>query len=443
MPSELPNIVIVHCHDLGQYLHCYGVETVRTPRIDGFAESGVRFAQSFCTAPQCSPSRASLFTGRFPHSNGVMGLTHADFAWDLHENEKHLAQYLKEIGYRTAALGVLHESRSGAARCGFDSHEPNPWASTTTDNAIARIEEFAKDTDTPFFLSIGYLEPHRTPIPTGHDMGFLSEEFGPDATLGIEIPGYLRDTEGTRIELAELQGAVNHADGQFGRILDTIEQKGLESNTLVIFTTDHGVAMPRAKCTLYDPGIEVAFILRLPSRDGWHGGAVHTAMIQNIDVLPSLLDLVGLPTPDNIQGTSFAPLLEGRSYTPREELFAELTYHDYYDPKRCIRTENHKLVVNFTTAPFFMDPSQSWRPRSDTVEPPNNALAYHEHVELYDLREDPWELANLADDPAYADVRTELLKKLYRHMQADSDPILEGAVTSPMHEQTMRYLREA
>jgi len=166
-------------------------------------------------------------------------------------------------------------------------------------------------------------------------------------------------------------------------------------------------------------------------------------MISNIDHLPTILDLLGLPIPANVQGRSFAPLLDGRRYQPRDAVFTELTYHNYYDPRRAIRTETHKLVVNFTTAPAFMDPSQSWRPSSDTVAPKNPAAAYHPHVELYDLANDPWEQNDVAQRPEHAAIRTELLQRLRRHLVETQDPILQGAVTAPQHRRVLELLENS
>lgn len=436
-----PNVLVVHCHDLGRFLGCYGIGTVQTPQIDRFAAEGVRFEQTFCTAPQCSPSRASLFTGRYPHANGVMGLTHANFAWDLHPGEQHIAQRLKALGYRTACVGIRHESRSAPERSGFDTAEGPSRAVGATDRAIARLETLAQDKAAPFYMQVGYFEPHRVPGRNDTDvMGFVGDDMEPDDTLGVTIPGYLRDTPGTRQELAELQGSVRHMDGEFGRLMAALERLGLAENTLTLFTTDHGIAMPRAKCSLYDPGLEVAFIVRYPSRAGWHGGHTVPHLVSNLDFVPTVLELAGAPGDPAIQGQSFAPLLDGRPYTPRPAVFGEITYHDYYDPRRSVRTADHKLIVNFSSSYFFMDPSQSWRPRSDTVVPDQPARAYHDHVELYDLREDPWELRNVADVEAYRDAKQDLLNRLAGHLHESGDPILRGAVTSPMHETALQIL---
>ena len=302
----------------------------------------------------------------------------------------------------------------------------------------------------PFFLCVGFVEPHRLPYPepdwpgaTPRDSSFPGPKLKPDDTLGVEVPGYLRDTEGTRRELAGLQGAIRHVDTQVGRLLAGLKELNLESDTLVIFTTDHGVAMPRSKCSLYEPGVQVALLMRLPSRPGWHGGIVHQEMISNIDYLPTILDLAGVPIPGRVEGRSFAPLLDGQAYQPREEIFSVLNYHDYYDPRRAVRTERHKLIVNFSTAPAFMDPSQCWRPPSQTATPPNHAMAYHPHLELYDLPTDPWEQTDLAQKPASAAVRDDLLKRLHRHLVQTKDPLLQGAVVSPQHRRAMEFLQVA
>jgi len=442
-----PNIVMFHCHDVGQFLHCYGVKTVHTPNLDKFAEQGVRFARSFCTQPGCSSSRASLFTGRYPHSNGVMGLTHANFAWDLRPEEKHLAQFLKEAGYATVAIGVIHETRSGAQRCGYEKHINKSKVADGTTAAIEELKRLAAGQQ-PFYLYGGFIEPHRLRYPKDSGpmsglIGFPGPHLKPDDSLGVDVPPFLRDTPGTREELAGLQGAMRHVDEQFGRWMKAIQELGLEKNTLVIVTTDHGIAMPRAKCSLYEPGLQVMLMVRHAGRKGWHGGVVRNEMISNMDVLPSILELVGIPVPANVQGRSFAPLLDGRDYKPNAAIFGELTYHGYYDPQRSIRTETHKLIANFSTAPAFQDPSQQWRPKSDPMVPENPASAHHPHLELYDLVNDPWEQIDLARKPECASLRNELARRLYQHMVETDDPLLRGAITSPHHETTMKMLREA
>ena len=452
--NDRPNILLVHCHDLGQFLHCYGVKTVQTPHLDALAARGVRFARSFCTNPGCSPSRASLFTGRWPHSNGVMGLCNPGWAWDLNPGERHLAQILHDAGYATAAVGVIHETSSGFKRCGYDVYQGDGWggmATPATNSAIGLLRKFRGKPGKPFFLCVGFIEPHRFPYGKPDwpgaltaDNSFLGEYRGhpqSDRSLGIEIPGYLKDTEGTRRELADLQGAVRHVDTQFGRLLAALKELGLEANTLVVFTTDHGIAMPRAKCSLYEPGVQVALLLSMASRPGWNGGAVHPEMVSNIDVLPTILDVAGVPIPKNVQGRSFSPLLDGKPYQPRKEIFSELTYHSYYDPRRAIRTETHKLILNFTTAPSFMDPSQCWRPPSDVVVPVNPAAAFHPYVELFDLTKDPWEQTSVAGRGEYAAIRGQLLTALHRHLAETKDPILERAVTPPWHRKAVEILK--
>lgn len=439
--QQPPNIVLITCHDLGRFLGCYGVSTVRTPNIDRFAEDGVRFTHAFCTAPQCSPSRASLYTGRYPHSNGVMGLTHGDFGWDLHTDERHLAQYLRDAGYATVLVGLIHEARS-VERCGFDEVAlSQEHADRVSEATLAVLDRYAEQ-DRPFYAQLGYHEPHRAsppgePYPT--HMGFVGKYIAPDDTLGVSVPPYIRETPQARQEVAELQGAIHYMDTHVGRVLDGLRSRGLADDTLVIFTTDHGVALPRAKCTLYDPGVETALLMRLPRR-GWRGGVTHTSLVSNVDILPTVLDLVGIPVDSTVQGRSLLPLVDAGSYTPRDHIFAEKTYHDYYDPQRCIRTETHKLIVNFSTAPAFMDPSQSWHPRTRPVVPADPPVTYHPTVELYDLTADPYERNNLAETEETQSLCNTLLAQLHRWMASTNDPLLDGTVTSPAHHRAVAAL---
>lgn len=436
----MTSILLITCHDLGRYLGCYGVGTVRTPNLDALAADGVRFTGAFCTAPQCSPSRASLATGRYPHSNGMLGLSHANFGWALHPEERHLGHFLREKGYASCLIGVVHDLQV-ARTDGVDEALQGGHGEEVSDRALEKLAAFAA-ADRPFYLHLGYGEPHRRATDRADFMGFVGDYIEPDVAAGLSIPGYLVDEPSAREELAELQGAVRYADAAIGRVLDGLARLGLARDTLVLFTTDHGVALPRAKMSLYDPGLEVALILRLPSR-GWAGERVHDALISNVDVLPTLLELVGLRVPENVQGRSFLGLLDGGAYEPRHHVFGELTYHTYFDPRRCIRTQRHKLIVNFDCTPAFMDPSQSWRPRTITVVPEKPGRATAPVVELYDLAEDPLEHRNLADDPAHAGTRRELLRRLHAWMHETGDPLLEGAVTPPMHRQAMDAMGDA
>ncbi|GMV82069.1 MAG: sulfatase [Planctomycetota bacterium] len=440
--SERLNLLVFHCHDLGQYLGCYGVETVHSPNLDAFAAQGVRFARSFCTSPICSPSRAALFTGRYPHSTGVMGLCHANFQWDLLPSERHLAQHLQAAGYATGAVGVVHETRSGPERCGFERYVKPNKAAEVVDAALGMLGEF-KNAGRPFYLQAGTAEPHRMKSTRDDPdrIGFLGEHLQPDSERGVWVPPFLQDTPSAREELAELQGAIRHMDEQFGRLLAGLDALGLAANTLVVFTTDHGIAFPRAKASCYEPGLQTALMLRLPSRAGWHGGRVLREMVSNVDAVPTWLEALGVAVPSNAEGRSFRALLDGERYTPREEVFAEQTYLGAYLPIRSVRTERYKLIVNFTPGRAVYDPSQTWRPRAYPSGSPNPGAASMPLAELYDLESDPWERKNRFGDPALAEVQRELQGRLGRHMRRTSDPLLDGPVTPPMHRQAVALLQ--
>ena len=409
--------------------------------MDRLAATGVRFATSFCTAPQCSPSRASLHTGRYPHCTGVMGLAHPPFGWRLDPREKHVAHLLGERGYTTTLVGMQHLIERGSAHeLGYSTVLPVAPAYEEADAAIACLRELVGQ-ERPFYLEVGFEEPHRP-----YDFGGAQ----PDASRGVGVPGYLPDIPESRQDLAAFQGAIRQMDAGVGRILAALDDLGIAQSTCVIFATDHGAAMPRSKCTLYDPGIEVGLLWRWPS-GGAVGGRVVPEMVSNVDVAPSLLEALGVAVPSNVQGQSFWPLLtggamdsavaSGRGYRPRAEIFAEKTFHTYYEPMRAIRTGRHKLIVNFEVSTSVDVPA-------DVRESPMYPLlvtsfgAVRPAVELYDLSSDPWEQQNLAGQLELTQTEADLRQRLLLWMQRTDDPLLRGPVASPYYADALRRLRE-
>jgi arylsulfatase A-like enzyme len=426
-----PSVLFLTCHDLGQHLGCYGQATVTSPALDGLATTGVRFATSFCTAPQCSPSRASLHTGRYPHTTGVMGLAHPPFGWRLDPREKHVAHLLGERGYSTTLVGMQHLIERGSAHeLGYSRVLPVAPAYEEADATIACLRELVVQ-DRPFYLEVGFEEPHRP-----YDFGGAQ----PDETRGVAIPGYLPDLPESRRDLAAFQGAIRQMDDGVGRILAALDALGIAETTCVVFATDHGAAMPRSKGTLYDPGIEVALLWRWSS-GGAVGGRLVPEMVSNVDVAPSLLEALGMQIQSNMHGQSFWPLLTGAAFTPRSEIFAEKTFHTYYEPMRAVRTARHKLIVNFEVSTRVDVPA-------DVRESPIYPLmlagldGIRPPVELYDLDHDRWEQRNLADDPDYADIQSDLRQRLLHWMHSTDDPLLRGPVPSPYYADAIGRLTE-
>lgn len=427
------NLVVVICHDLGQHLGCYGRSEVRSPNIDALAASGIRFQRSFCTAPQCSPSRAALWTGRYPHATGVVGLTHGGFVNDLNPGERHLAQILRETGYETHLFGGQHEARN-PERCGHEFRH-SQWQCRGVSDEFAAFLAERRVAGRPFFAQIGFFEPHR-PFPH-EDVTPLSRDL-------MNVPPYLPDIPVVREDLADLEASVASVDRAVGRVIEAVRASPEADRTLIVFTADHGIAFVRAKMTLYDPGIEVALVM---AGAGTPAGIVRDELISNVDVMPTLLDMTGIAIPANLHGRSFAALLHGGAYTPNEFVFAEKTYHTYYDPMRAVRNDRWKLIANFENAPW-QETSTDYRCNAKSyvesclvLEPPGKGH-YHPPVELYDLQEDPWEQRNLADDPGRREIRQQLTRVLHNWMRRTGDPLLDGPMPQRAYIERMKAFKQ-
>lgn len=416
MTRPRPNIVYLHSHDTGRHISPHGV-AVRTPNLQRLATQGVLFRQAFCAAPTCSPSRAALLTGTSAHETGMLGLAHRGFR--LSDPSRHLPRVLAGLGYQAALCGIQHEAaHADIPLLGYQHIEPtNHQQSGAT---AARLLDGGRLRE-PFFLSVGLYQTHRVfPGPARADPTTDPRY--------VEVPGYLPDLPAVREDIAALNTMAASMDEQYGLVLDALDRNGLADITLVLCTTDHGIAFPNGKCTLRDSGIGVLLILRGPG--GFAGGKVVDAMVSHLDVAPTIFDTIGLDPPDWYQGHSLRPLVDGSTTSVRDELFAEVTYHAAYEPQRGVRTGRWKYIRRFDgrDKPVLPNCDDSIT-RSALLE----ANRFPRPVEeaLFDLLADPTEMNNLAGDERFADVKRDLRERLDAWMRRTNDPLLHGPVPPP------------
>ncbi|TXT54020.1 MAG: Sulfatase [Promethearchaeota archaeon] len=432
--NKKPNIILFITHDQGQYLGCYNSEhtpnTLNTPNLDALAEKGVRFSNYFCTAPQCSPSRGSMKTSLYPHQNGLMGLV--NLGWSMPSDNKTLAMYLKENGYTTHLLGLQHETLD-ATTLGYDTISKRgpefKYSRSRMEKQYFKFLDTHKDDSQPFFLNIGTIEVHR-PYRAWSD---------PVDSERVQIPPYLPDMEEIRNDFAEYYGNIEIVDETIGKLLNHLEHLGLMENTLFIYTTDHGAPYPRAKCTLYDPGLKILLIMYLPRSPLFTGGKVVEGLTSNIDLLPSILDFIGGKIPENIEGVSFLPLLENSQKTVRSEIYAEKTYHEIYDPIRGIRTNKYKYIRNFESlTTLYQIPGDMMMDDVGKVMIERIQQTRPEE-EFYDLDKDTNEKINLINEPNYLQVVKDLRNRLTDWMQRTNDPLLKGRINDKRQEVKGHY----
>ena len=373
---------------------CNGNPAVHTPSIDRLAREGLRFERAFAPSPSCSPSRSAILTGEPPHETGT-----SRFRSPMPPTQRTILEYLKGANYYTGAFKKVHQGTEFWSRWDFKGlHKP--------------IHTFfeARPKDRPFFLHIGYHDPHRPYLP--------GERYPEkNSRKSVEVPSFLPDTPGVRKDIAHYYEAIERLDVKVGRVMELLEKHGLAENTLVIFTSDQGMSFPGAKGTLYDPGLHVPLIARWPGKI--KPGRVSPDLVSLEDLAPTWLEAAGVRVPRVMDGRSFLPLLLGRSFKPREAVYAERNFHTHLDLIRCVRTARYKLIQNYL-------PEIPYRPLSDIARSPSwRSIERLEHQgqlspalyrryfreprpqeEFYDLQNDPGEMNNLAKDPKH---KTELL----------------------------------
>lgn len=412
--SNRPNILYIHSHDTGRYIQPYGY-AVPTPALQRLAEQGVLFRQAFNVAPTCSPSRAGLVTGMCAHSAGMIGLAHRGFS--LNDYRKHIVHTLRGAGYESTLIGIQHVA-ARAETIGYD--RVVPLESRRAEHVAPAAAAFVRSRPAqPFFLSVGFFETHRE-FPEPGSAG--------DARY-MRPPEPLPDTPETRHDMAAFQASARLLDEGMGLVFQALDEAGLAENTLVICTTDHGIAFPGIKCNLTDHGIGVMLILRGPG--GFEGGRVLDGMVSHTDIFPTLCELLDIEAPAWLQGRSIMPLVRGEVDEIHEAIFAEVTYHAAYEPQRCVRTKRWKYIRRYGDRRVPVLPNGDDSPSKDVWMRHGWGERTLPEEQLYDLVFDPVEAHNLAQDAAHAGVLAEMRARLDRWMRETADPLLEGPVPAP------------
>jgi N-sulfoglucosamine sulfohydrolase len=464
-----PNIVLFVTDDQSPIAGCYGAPVIQTPHLDQLAKEGTRFTQAFATTASCSASRSVILTGLHNHANGQYGHAH-----DYHKFESFrscaslsLPNQLQSLGYRTAHIGKLHVAPESVYS--FERYLQGKGGPHRTAKWVESCKPlFEEKSERPFFLCFWTNDPHRSgDVVEEAPEELKADRFGnPPASkdtgevaydpAALPVPTFLPDTAECRRELAQYYQSVTRTDKALGALVVALKEAGQYENTLIVFTADHGMAFPGAKTTVYEAGLQVPFVVKMP---GTQGGVVNDAMISHVDITPSLLDAAGgldpgkkgpaklVPVVKPGRGENLGPAFKryhGRSWLGLlgkehgdswNEIVASHTFHEIqmYYPMRAVRDRRYKLIWNLASPlpfPFASDlwAASTWqaqyRKGPDAAYGRRTVTSYIQRpkFELYDLSADPDESRNLADDPAHAAQLSSMKARLKEAQRETGDP---------------------
>ena len=413
-----PNVVFILADDLTfRDIGCYGSPNVKTPHIDALATEGVLFTHCFQAAPMCSPTRHNIYTGLYPVKSGA----YPQSTW-VKPGTKSVAHYLGALGYRVALAGKRHVAPIEAFPFEYldDGGDPN----------LAGLEKFmSRDRTQPFCAFVCFHEPH-TPWNRGDPAIYDPAK--------IVLPPYLVDTPETRNQIVKYYAEINYLDNKVGQVERMIDRLHLADNTVLIFASEQGNAMPFAKWTCYDTGLHSALLARWPGRIA--AGSVTDAMVEYVDLLPTFIDLAGGQPVGALDGRSFVPVLLGKTDRFKDYTYAEQTTRgitngsDHYGIRR-IRSVKYDYILNLTPEAAFQNNVtagkgkwtsfwKTWVAKAATDENARvlvNRFQHRPGVELYDVVADPEELHNIADDPAMKPVLADMKQRLQAWMDSQGD----------------------
>ncbi|MCC5906884.1 MAG: sulfatase-like hydrolase/transferase [Balneolaceae bacterium] len=408
--DDRPNILWISTEDHNPALGAYGDDYAHTPNIDRFAEEAIVYRNAFVPSPICSPARSAIITGMHATS---LGTQHLRSVIELPEFIKTLPELMRGAGYYTTN-NVKTDYNFDDTGLWDESSEQAHWRNRESDN-------------TPFFSVFNIMTPHEMPANV-HDQHYferLEERRDPDEAV---LPPFFPDTPEMRKLWARYYDLVSVTDLETQDILDELEEDGLAEDTIVFFWSDHGFGLPRYKRWINTTGLEAALIVRVPPkyRDlaGLPPGSETAELITFIDLAPTVLSLAGIETPETMEGK---PFLGEFTAEPRSHFVAHRDRaDDVYDMARAVRSEQYMYIRNYMphlpyiqNALIFGEHKRSSveldRARAEGLLPKHGEAMYRPRPleELFDVQADPWELNNLAEDPAYRFILEEKRSLLY------------------------------
>lgn len=440
--AKRPNILLIVSEDNGPELSCYGDPSARTPHLDHLASEGIRFTQAYVPQAGCSQSRASFFTGLYPHQHGQIGL--ATWGFRLYRKDTpNMPRRLKTAGYRTGIIGKLHINPASAFP--FDYQEMTGANFQRNDLAeyAKHAEAFIAAGESPFFLSVNYPEAHD---PWIRQVDGLPKD--PQTQDDVQIMEYMGlDSPALRNLVADYYNCMSRLDSLVGDLLQVLLRSGHADNTIVIYIGDHGADMLRAKRTCYEGGLRIPMLMRWP---GHIAPQIRSELVSTLDLMPTLLKAAGATAVKDLPGSALQPLFQPGNPEWRTHLFAE--YHTHaaapnYFPQRCIRGPRYKLIESLlpdtihpdyakTIAKLHGDyTGQSYAERLNlnaviSQSRPAVKAAYQlmrtpPRFQLYDLENDPHEFHNLANDLSHANILKDLQERLALWRTSSYDPLTD------------------
>ncbi len=421
-----------------------------TPNLDRLASEGMRLTRAHVNVSICQPSRGVLATGRYGHNSGIMGFMHTD------RDIPTIMETLREQGYLTGVLGkVKHSTPKADYRWDFRRTRKQLGAGRDPELYYRYCKEFferCRKEGKPFYFMVNSHDPHRPFHVAGRPIRGAVEPSRTYRPREVPVPGFVPDLPGVRKELSRYVNSARRCDDTFGRVLEALKESGFDDRTIVVFLSDNGIAIPFAKCNTYLASTRTPWIVRWPgvvapgSVEGEH-------FISGIDFFPTMLDALGLPVPDGLDGTSFLPLLRGGRQPGRRTVFTQLDRKadGAAVPMRCVQNERFGYIFN-----PWSDGEYRYRNNNEglTMKAMNRAAKndpaiarrvrmyrYRVPEELYDLKNDPDCLENLIGRPEYHEQAEKMRAELRGWMKRTGDPLLPAFDSRDSPEKIKAVLR--